>query len=169
MTTLSTALHSFLTMDDESRARSFQVGTGGRVNGRTSRDCPRGHILLAQPKSSENDIRVTITSEFMSQWKPAAWKDAGLKGKKVEVLLSTTQPGFVMFRPVAPDTIGLGIYRLEQPSVDGQARLMTTRRYLDRRLGSPVEFVPFEVEGDLAMADLRKLKDLASDTTPLSI
>ena len=167
MTNLTTALRNAALLDDEQFARSFQVGRG-LMNGRTARDCPSGHIMLRQPPSNEKDIRVTLTAEFMSKWKPSAWTNAGLKGKKVQLLLDQNEPGLVVFKPVHPDAIGMGLYRLEQNTEGGQARLMTTRAYLKRQLNQPIEFVPFEVQGDLAMADLRGLKDPASDQGPVS-
>lgn len=157
---LSEELAKAAELDEAEFDSCFAPGKYGNVNGRSVRDCPPGHIMFRQPPSSEHDIRVTIPASFMQEWKPVAWAGAGLKDKKVMVLIHLTVGGLFALKPVAPDRVGKGVYRLEQNAEDGQARFMTTRRYLGRQMNEQIEYVPFEIRETLGMMDLNKLKSL---------
>lgn len=154
MANLNSTLAQAAELDDVAFAARFQPGKHGNTNGRSARDCPDGHVLLRQPASSVHDIRVTIPAVIMQGWKPVVWTDGN---KKIHLLIDSEEPGLFVLRPMAHDAVGKGVFRLEQNTEDGQARFMTTRRYVGRQLGVPLEYVPFQINGTLAMMDLRKL------------
>ncbi|TIT39018.1 MAG: hypothetical protein E5W76_20520, partial [Mesorhizobium sp.] len=58
-----------------------------------SEDIPAGHVLLRRPKSSPNDIRVTIPAAFMREWQADEWKGVEIKRKKIQLLLANEKPG----------------------------------------------------------------------------
>ncbi|TPK85224.1 hypothetical protein [Mesorhizobium sp. B2-4-17] len=138
----------------------FAPNEAARVNSRMSANVPTGHVLLRQPKSNENDLRVTIPVEFMQGWKPDEWKGVALKHRKVQLHLANETPGLLALKPVASDFLGKGVYRLEQNSDGGQARFMTTRSYVKRKLNGDSAPVPFRLVDGIGFLDLTALSPL---------
>lgn len=138
----------------------FAPNEAARTNSRTSTDIPAGHVLLRQPKSNEKDLRVTIPAEFMQDWKPAEWNGVAIKHRKVQLHLAKETPGLMALKPVASNFEGKGVYRLEQNSDGGQARFMTTRSYVQRKLNGPSAAVPFKLVDGIGFLDLTTLSPL---------
>ncbi|MGX8011666.1 hypothetical protein ACVDG8_023175 [Mesorhizobium sp. ORM8.1] len=152
-----TILESISTIETASFNILFAPNEAARVNSRTSADIPAGHVLLRQPPSNERDLRVTIPVEFMQAWKPAEWKGVAIKHKKVQLLLANETPGLLALKPVASDFEGKGVYHLEQNDDSGQARFMTTRSYVKRKLNGPTAAVPFKLVDGIGFLDFTTL------------
>ncbi|MER8782293.1 hypothetical protein NKH60_13720 [Mesorhizobium sp. M1006] len=136
---------------------AFAPNAAARINSRTSADIPAGHVLLRQPKSNEKDLRVTIPVEFMQDWKAEEWKGVAIKQKKIQLLLANATPGLFALKPVASDFEGKGVYSLDQNNDGSQARFMTTRSYVMRKLNGPSAVVPFKLVDSVGFLDLTTL------------